>query len=230
MSSKPSDSDLSSASRPTRRESRLIACRNAFFSGLILLAPIAITWMVFSWLVETVGGAFRPIFFPATLQDHPSLQFLWNVITMLLVLVLITGLGWLSRYVLAQFFTGLAERFILSIPGINTIYTTVKQVVDTFGAQSRHVFSKVVMIEYPRKGTWTVGFVTNKTQGEPQKKLPVETWAVFVPTTPNPTSGFLLLVPKDEVIELDISVGDGMKMIISGGAVQPPPPKTADAR
>lgn len=229
MSATPSSPDDKPAIRPSRRESRLIAFRNAFISGLILLAPIAITWMVFSWLVETVGGAFRPIFFPATLQDHPSLQFLWNVVAMLLVLVLITGLGWLSRYVLAQFFTGIAERFILSIPGINAIYTTVKQVVDTFGSQSRQVFSKVVLVEYPRKEVWTIGFVTNKNQGEPQKALPVETWAVFVPTTPNPTSGFLLLVPKEEVIELDISVGDGMKMIISGGAVQPPSSKPPEA-
>lgn len=230
MSAHPSAPEEASETKAKRNESRLVAFRNAFISGLILLSPIAITWMVFSWLVETVGGAFRPIFFPATLQDHPSLQFVWNVVTMLLVLALITGLGWLSRYVLAQFFTGLAERFILSIPGINTIYTTVKQVVDTFGSQSRHVFSKVVLVEYPRKGIWTIGFLTNKTQGGPQKMLPVETWAVFVPTTPNPTSGFLLLVPKDELIELDISVGDGMKMIISGGAVQPHQAKQAENR
>jgi uncharacterized membrane protein len=204
------------------RESRITVLRNAFLSGLVLLAPIAVTWMVFSWLVKTVGGSFRPMLFPETLMDHPSLQFLWNILTMFLVLVLITGLGWLSRYVLAQFFTGLAERFILSIPGINTVYTTVKQVVDTFSSQNRNLFSKVALIEYPRKGIWTICFVTNKSHGEAQQQLPAETWTVFVPTTPNPTSGFMLFVPKDEIIELDMSVGDGMKMVISGGAVQPP--------
>lgn len=209
-------------------ETRIASLRNAFISGLILLAPIAITWMVFSWLVETVGGAFRPILFPATLMDHPTLQFAWNVLATLLVLVLVTALGWISRNVLARFFTGITERFILSIPGINTIYNTVKQVVDTFGSQNRQVFSKVALVEYPRKGVWTLAFITNKHQGELQQALPEETWSVFVPTTPNPTSGFMLFVPKNEIIELDISVGDGMKMVISGGAVQPPAPKPSD--
>jgi len=204
------------------QETRLTAIRNAFLSGLILLAPLAVTWLVFSWLVDTVGGAFRPIFFPEVLASHPSLQFAWNVLAMILVLALITGLGWLSRYFLAQYFTSLAERFILSIPGINVVYTTVKQVVDTFGSQNRHLFSKVAMIEYPRKGIWTLCFVTNKSSGDTQKELPCETWTVFVPTTPNPTSGFMLLVPKEDVIELSMSVGEGMKMVISGGAVQPP--------
>jgi uncharacterized membrane protein len=202
-------------------KTRVAELRTAFISGLLLLAPIAVTWMVFSWLVDSVGGAFRPILFPETLQVHPMLQFLWNILTMILVIVLVTGLGWLSRYVLGQFFAGLAERFILSIPGINSVYTTVKQVIDTFSAQSRHTFSKVVLVEYPRKGIWTVGFVTNKEQGGPQRMLPAETWTVFIPTTPNPTSGFMLLVPKSELIELDMSAGDGMKMVISCGAVLP---------
>jgi uncharacterized membrane protein len=81
-----------------------------------------------------------------------------------------------------------------------------------------------VLVEYPRKGVWTLGFLTNKAQGEPHTAIGPDIWTVFVPTTPNPTSGFLLLLPRHEVIELDMSVGDGMKMIISGGAVMPPAP------
>ncbi len=111
---------------------------------------------------------------------------------------------------------------MVSIPGVGAIYNTVKQVVDTFGSTSRNSFSKTVLVEYPRKGCWTIGFLTNKGRGIPQSKLAGEIWTVFVPTTPNPTSGFLLLVPSNEVVELDMTTGDGMKMVISGGTVVPP--------
>jgi uncharacterized membrane protein len=86
------------------------------------------------------------------------------------------------------------------------------------------LFSKVVLIEFPRKGTWSLGFLTNRTQGEPQLRTVQDVWTVFVPTTPNPTSGFLIMLPKEDIVELEMSVGDGMKMIISGGAVVPPWP------
>ena len=205
-------------------ETRIGSLRNAFISGLILLLPMAITWMVFSWLIETVGGGLRPMILPASLREHPSLQFAWDFLATLAVVAMITGLGWLSRYVFGQFFANLAERIMLGIPGIGAIYTTVKQVVDTFGSSGRNSFSKVVLVEYPRKGCWTIGFLTNKARGLPQSRLEGEVWTVFVPTTPNPTSGFLLLVPKEEVVELDMSTGDGMKMVISGGTVVPPAP------
>lgn len=219
---------LGGQSREPRRqmmpESKLTAFRNAFLSGLILLAPLGVTWMVFAWLIETVGGGVGPIFFPHILQTHPSIQFAWNILCTLIVIALITGLGWLSRYVFGQYFGGLAERFVQSIPGVNTVYNTVKQIVETFGPNNRSQFSQVVLVEFPRKGCWTLGFLTNKQQGEPQRQLPTETWSVFVPTSPNPTSGYLLLVPKAEIIELSMSVGDGMKMVISGGAVLPATP------
>lgn len=202
-------------------ENRITAFRNAFLSGLILLAPLAVTWMVFGWLIDTVGGGVGPLFFPDIRQAHPGVQFAWNILCTIIVIALITGLGWLSRYVFGQYFGGLAEKFVQSIPGVNTVYNTVKQIVETFGPNNRSQFSQVVMVEFPRKGCWTVGFLTNKQQGEPQRKLPGESWTVFVPTTPNPTSGYMLIVPKEEVIELSMTVGDGMKMVISGGAVTP---------
>jgi uncharacterized membrane protein len=209
------------------RKSLLHSLRNAFLSGLLVLAPLAITWLVFSWLFERVGGVFRGYFFffvPETLLDHAALIVVWNVLATLIVLLMITGLGYLSRYVLGQYFGGLAERFIQSIPGVNTVYNTVKQIVDTFSAQNRSLFSKVVLVEFPRKGIYSVGFLTGRAHGEAQARTRGDLWSVFVPTTPNPTSGFLLLLPKEEIIELEMSVGDGMKMIISGGAVTPPWP------
>jgi uncharacterized membrane protein len=212
---------------PTSRFAKL---RNAFLSGLLLLTPITITWLVFSAIFNRVGGGFREYFFffvPSELRDHDSLRLLWNVVATLIVIVLITLLGYISRYVLGQYFGSLAERFILTIPGVNGVYNTVKQIVDTFGTQNRNLFSKVVLVEFPRPGVRTIGFLTNRAQGEPSARTGVELLTVFVPTTPNPTGGYLMLFPKAEVIELDMSVGDGMKMIISGGGIVPAWPNGA---
>ncbi|MDP1581029.1 MAG: DUF502 domain-containing protein [Candidatus Didemnitutus sp.] len=206
-------------------ETRFTSLRNAFLTGLLLLAPIAVTWLVFSWLVDRVGGGFKDIFFfyvPDTLRNHTSLGLLWNLLSTLLVVVLVTFLGYLSRLFLGKFFGGMAERFIASIPGISTVYSTVKQIVETFNTQNRNLFSKVVLVEFPRRGTYAIAFLTSKTRGEPQAKTQSEVWTLFVPTTPNPTSGFLIMVPQSDIVELDMSVGDGMKMVISGGSVVPP--------
>lgn len=211
-----------SASAPT--PSFLVSLRNTFLSGLFMLAPLAITWGVFAWLFEWVGGSFRPLFFPYLPESVRDWHFVWNILATLVVIVLVTLLGYISRYVLGKYFGGLTERFIQSIPGVANVYNTVKQIVATFGSQNRQLFSKVVLIEFPRAGIHSIGFLTNKAQAEPQARVGAELWTVFVPTTPNPTSGFLLLVPKDQVTELEMSVGDGMKMIISGGAVMPPRP------
>jgi uncharacterized membrane protein len=210
-------------------ETRLASLRNAFFTGLLLLAPIAVTWLVFSWLVEKVGGGFRDIFFfyvPATLRNHPSLGAVWDILSTLIVLVLVTLLGYVSRLFLGRYFGGVAERFIMGIPGIGTVYNTVKQIVDTFSSQNRNLFSKVVLVQFPRAGMYSIGFLTNKAQGEPQAKTAEEVWTVFIPTTPNPTTGFLVMLPKSDIIELEMSVGEGMKTVISGGAVVPPWPET----
>lgn len=206
---------------------RLVSLRNAFVTGLLLLAPIAVTWLVFSWLVEKVGGGFRDIFFffvPETLRNHPSLGVLWDILSTLIVIVLVTLLGYISRLLIGRYFGTVAERFIAGIPGIGTVYTTVRQIVDTFSTQNRNLFSKVVLVEFPRPGSYAIAFLTNKACGEPQAKTKEEVWTLFVPTTPNPTSGFLIMVPRHQITELEMSVGDGMKMVISGGSVVPPWP------
>ena len=118
----------------------------------------------------------------------------------------------------------MAENVLDKVPFINTVYKTVKQIVETFSTQHKAVFKKTVLLEYPREGIWAIGFLTSKTKGETQLKTEKELRNIFVPTTPNPTSGFLLMIPGEDVQELDMSIGDGMKFIISGGAVAPPYP------
>jgi uncharacterized membrane protein len=214
--------------------SRYVSLRNAFFSGVILVAPLCLTIFVFSWIVDFIGGHFKGLFLlfvPDGLRARPSLDTVWEILATLIVVVLVTLLGYVSRYVFGKFFFSIGDRFIQTIPGVSAVYNTVRQIVNTFSSQSRHMFNKVVLVEFPRKGCWTIGFLTNTVQGEAQARADADAlWTVFVPTTPNPTSGFLLMLPKSDIIELDMAVGDGMKMIISGGAVVPPWPSIEAAK
>ena len=141
---------------------------------------------------------------------------------------LITLLGYGSRFVLGRIILGGLERLFNRVPFINTVYRTVKQIVDTFGQQKKAVFQEVVLIEYPRKRCYDLGFLTSTAKGETQASTAEQIVNVFVPTTPNPTSGFLLMLPEEDVKRLQMSIADGMKLIISGGAVVPDP-KTGEA-
>ena len=207
---------------PDRSTTHLATLRTAFFSGVLLTAPLFVTIWAFTQIIALIGGTVRPLFFtylPAPLREVP---FLWDVVSTILVLLLVTLLGYFSRYVFGKYFLEVTERFIQGIPGVSAVYNTVKQIVDTFGTQNRNLFSKVVLVEYPRKDVWALGFLTSKDQAEAQVSTGHEVWTIFVPTSPNPTSGFLLMLPKADVVELEMSVGEGMKMVISGGAVVPP--------
>jgi uncharacterized membrane protein len=210
-------------------DSRLISFRNSFFTGLLLLAPLVVTLWTLRGIIELFGGTFRPLFLyylPAWLQQRPALNLVWDIIATVIVVLLITGLGYLSRYFFGKYLWSITERAVQSIPGVNAFYNTVKQIVETFSTQKRDLFSKVVMVEFPRKGSWAIGFLTSQARGEAQSKTGADVLTIFIPTAPNPTSGFLLLIPRPEVVELEMSVGEGMKMIISGGAVIPPWPAT----
>jgi uncharacterized membrane protein len=211
----------------------LATLRTAFFSGLFLLAPLVVTIWAFTKIIDLVGGTFSPLFFfymPDWLLNSPRLGIVLDIVATLIVILLVTLLGFLSRYVFGKYFLEVGERIIQGIPGVSAVYNTVKQIVDTFGSQNRNLFSKVVLVQYPRREVWTLGFLTSKTQAEAQTRTGQEVWTVFVPTSPNPTSGFLLMLPRDEIVELDMSVGDGMKMVISGGAVVPPWKDSAGSR
>ena len=198
--------------------------RTAFFTGLMLLSPLAVTLIVFEWLVSQVGGTFRDFFFfwvPDQWLGNPRLGLVWDILASAIVLLFVTLLGLVSHRMLGRYFGGLAERLMQGIPGLGSLYNTVKQIVQTFGAENRAAFSKVVLIEFPRTGSYAIAFLTNNTGGEIAQRTGQDLVALFVPTTPNPTSGFLLLLPRTEVRELEMSVREGMKFIISGGSVLP---------
>jgi len=203
-------------------ETRIKSLRNAFLTGLLLVSPLVVTIWALRLIIGFVGGSITPLFIPylpKALNHLPGL--VWDVLTTLIVLGLVTLLGYVSRLFLGQFFGALGERLIQGIPGIGSFYNSVKQFIETFGAKDRTQFSKVVLVQFPRPGAYTIGFVTNTGRGEPHHRLAREHWAVFVPTCPSPVNGFFVYLPVDELIELEMSVGDGMKTVISCGAVLP---------
>lgn len=205
--------------------------RNWFISGLLLLSPVAVTIFVINFLLQRLGAPTRRVLFGRIPLDPESqfwLEFGLNIIALIAILILITFFGRLSQLFIGRYVISTFERLVDNLPFVRTVYNTVKQIRDTFVQQNKAVFQQTVLVQYPKEGTYALGFLTSTNRGETQEKTAAELVNIFVPTTPNPTSGFLLMVPRDEVIFLEMSVGDGMKMIISGGAVVPgyPPRST----
>ena len=205
--------------------------RNAFITGIFVILPLGVTVIVINFLLVRLGNPASQFFFwylDSEWRNLPAVKFALETISVFVVFLLITILGYGSRFVLGRIILGGLERLLDRVPFINTVYRTVKQIVDTFGQQKKAVFQEVVLIEYPRKRCYVLGFLTSTAMGETQKRTDEHLVNVFVPTTPNPTSGFLLMLPEEDIRRLQMNIADGMKLIISGGAVVPDP-KTGDA-
>lgn len=199
--------------------------RNAFISGIIILLPLAATYVVAMFLINKVGDPASKLFFwylDSEIRNKALLNVLLSIVSIVVVVIIVTALGFLSSYFLGKFVMNLTEKLIDRVPFINTVYKTAKQIVETFSKDKQAVFRKCVLLQFPRNGTYALGFLTSMAKGETQIKTSKEVYNVFVPTTPNPTSGFLIMVPKEDLISLDMTIGEGMKLIISGGAVVPP--------
>jgi uncharacterized membrane protein len=199
--------------------------KNSFLTGLIILLPICVTVLVVNFMLDYIGEpASRVLFYWMDIgaRDMGIAGVIINTLSTLFVLILITLIGWLSKYFFGKFLFKFTEGLIGRVPFVSTIYKSLKQIVKTFGESNMSAFSKTVLIEYPRRDSYAIGFLTSNVEGEVQDKTGRHIVNVFVPTTPNPTSGFLLMINREDVIELDMSVGDGIKMIISGGIVVPP--------
>ena len=205
--------------------------RNAFITGIVVILPLGVTVIVINFLLVRLGNPASQFFFwflDSEWRNLPAVKFALETISVFVVFLLITLLGYGSRFVLGRIILGGLERLLDRVPFINTVYRTVKQIVDTFGQQKKAVFQEVVLIEYPRKRCYVLGFLTSTAMGETQASTGEHIVNVFVPTTPNPTSGFLLMLPEEDITRLQMNIADGMKLIISGGAVVPDP-KTGEA-
>ncbi len=201
---------------------------NYLLTGALIALPLTVTVFVAVLLIKNMGTpvsqiVFVPLFshFDAAFPHSGAGKMLLDLISTVIVLLAVTGLGVLSQFFLGKLMISYFESLMRRIPIAGVIYRTVRQIVDTFSKQKKAVFQKVVLVEFPRKGLYSIGFLTGEAKGEVQERTGETLINIFVPTTPNPTSGFLVMVDESNVIFLDMSVGDAMKLIISGGAVVP---------
>ena len=191
--------------------------RAYLFTGILVTAPVAITLYLavkfVLWMDILVNRLLPPQYkFDNMPYTIPGLGLVVGVL-------FLTVVGMFAAGFLGRFFIKLGEWIVYKVPLVSSVYSVLKQVFETFFSSKTQAFSKVVMLEYPRKGIWILGFVSSDLQGEIKAKCPDDMLSVFIPTTPNPTSGFLIFVPKKDCIEMDMTVEQGLKFVISGGLV-----------
>ena len=197
-----------------------VRLRNYFLAGVLVTAPISITFWL-TWRVITfIDDRVTPII-PPQWNPESYLPFGIPGLGLIVALVALTLIGFVAAGYLGRMTMRISERIVGRVPIVRSVYSWTKQVFETVLSQSSSAFREVVLIEYPRPGCWAVGFITGRTVGEVQRLTAAPVYNVFVPATPNPTTGFLLFVPKEDVHHLDLTVEEGIKLVISGGIVVP---------
>ena len=210
-----------------KRQGAFARIRSWFFTGLLVTAPVLLTVYITWAAIELLDGqvaSLLPGFGQSIFADIPGLG-------MVIGIVIITLIGAIAAGFLGRWIIGIGESILNRMPVVRTIYGATKQILETVISSQSDAFREVVLVEYPRKGLWVIGFVTGNTKGEVHRLINKSMVNVFVPTTPNPTSGFLLFCPRTEVIFMKMSVEEAVKLVVSGGIVTPPEPaKGADAK
>ena len=208
-----------------RRRKVLSRVRNYFLTGLIVTAPVGITIALALWVINWIDSKIVPLipqgynpqlFF----QDYVGIHI--PGIGLVVVLVGLTLIGFVAAGLVGRVMVRTGETLLNRMPIIRSVYGALKQIFETVLRSSSRSFREVALIEYPRRGIWAIGFITTKTTGEVQNDIAEDVVNVFLPTTPNPTSGFLLFVPRKDLIVLNMSVEEAIKMIVSAGIVTHP--------
>ena len=205
--------------------------RSSFLTGLAVTLPALLTLAAVKWLLGRISSvADLLLFFLPKSLTHEGLIYpydgkgpvlwYWSLVAVALGVALISGVGVLARYYIGKKIIDWSDRLLLRVPFLNKIYSAIKQVNDAFSG-NKHSFKTVVLVEFPREGAWTAGFITSDQPAEIKERTEPNVLCVFVPTTPNPTAGFLLLVPEGKVRTLNMSVAEGFKYLISLGSLSP---------
>jgi len=218
------------------RKSFFARWRRSFLTGLAVSLPALLTLAAVKWIFGTISSFTDALMFflPHLLTPELIYQnglsgpmfWYWSLLALVLAALLITGVGVLAQYYIGKRLIEWLDTAMMQVPFLNKFYGAIKQVNEAFSG-NKNSFKTVVMVEFPSAGIYSIGFITNEQNGEVQQKTKENVLCVFVPTTPNPTSGFLILVPEDKVKKLDMSVADGIKYIVSLGSISPEfsPPK-----
>ncbi len=197
------------------KRSFLASIRNYFFAGAVVLIPLGITIYLTLFIVKISSKVL-----PKEINPNHYLPIDIPGLEILISLIFITFIGWLSLSFLGKKIIDLLNNLLKKIPILRTIYSAIGQMTETF-TQSDKKQKSVILVEYPRKGVWVVGFATKENKGEMSKKINEDIVNVFIPTTPNPTSGFLLMIPKKDIIYLDMTFEQASKFIVSAGTSDP---------
>jgi uncharacterized membrane protein len=198
----------------------LLALKKYFITGLLIWVPLGITIWVLSLIVRSMDQSL--LLLPAAIRPENLLGFYIPGIGALLTLLVVLLTGVVAANIIGQRLIVFWEGVLSRIPVVKSIYYSVKQVSDTLFSSSGEAFRKALLVEYPRKGCWTIAFLTGQPGGDVVNHLEGDYVSIYVPTTPNPTSGFFLMMPRSDVIELDVTVDEALKYIISMGVVSPP--------
>jgi uncharacterized membrane protein len=190
-----------------------------FIAGIVVTGPTLLTlyiiWLIVTFIDSSVGALLPSVYNPQTYLHVPGFG-------LVIVVLGLTLIGALTAGVLGRVYVRLSDRVLARMPVVRGIYAAVKQIFETVLAKQSNSFREVVLVQWPRPGMWTIAFVTAAVEGELQRRTGADTIAVYVPTTPNPTSGYLMFVPRKDVITLEMSVEDAIKYVISTGIVTPP--------
>ncbi len=198
-----------------KKRSVLARLRNNFIAGVVVLIPIGITLYLTLFIIKISSKIL-----PKELNPNHYLPYDIPGVEIIISIILITFIGWLSLSLIGKKLLEIFNNFLKKIPILRTIYSAFEQMLDIFTKSEKNK-KNVVLVEYPRKGSWAVGFATKENKSEISKKSKQNLVNVFVPTTPNPTSGFLLMFPKEEVIYLDMSFEEASRFIVSAGSAEP---------
>ncbi len=201
--------------------------RRYLVAGLLVWVPVGVTILIIKFLVDLMDQTL--LLLPAGIQPQHLLGFRIPGLGIVLTVVVVLVTGMVVTNLFGRQLIRLGERLLARIPVVRSIYSSVKQLTESLFSSGGKSFRKVVLVPYPHPGSWTMGFLTGVGAGEVRDRIGREVLNVFVPTTPNPTSGFFLIVPRQDVIELDMSVDDGLKMLLSVGVVQPKGKQEASA-
>jgi len=200
----------------------LAGLRASFLTGIVVIAPVSLTiWLIWS-LMGWVDSVVLPLI-PSNLRPEHYIGINLRGVGVIIFLIFTILVGWIAKGLIGKSLIRFAESLVNRMPVVRSIYSGVKQIAETVFAQSERSFEKACLIQYPRKDIWAIGFISTAAKGEVNAKAQTgsDLLSVFVPTTPNPTSGFLLFFPREDVIELDMSVEDAAKLVISAGLVYP---------
>lgn len=190
-----------------------------FLTGLLVILPIFVTVYIIVFLINAMDVVLK--FIPPKYLPETYINIYIPGLGLILAVIIILIVGLLTRSIIGGKIVQLGEYIVDRIPIVRIIYTGVKQLLEAFFMQKRDAFKRVALLEYPRRGIYVIGFITGESKGEAQKKTNKKMMNVFVPTTPNPTSGFYILIPEDELTVLNMSVEDAFKLLISGGIFTP---------